>query len=480
MRKKMLCLLLSCTMVLGTGFQAFGATAFCVGSNYSVNANIPGSIRDTIPAARYASRILNNLGYDSTISVNPTYATFYQTLHNGKYEFGKNDDGTKYTESNILYFNGEGDGSHIAWWAPWSVKDDENYENHESRSGVSAGTKEPRIIQLDASGIDSDTKDRRFENDLSDVDLMILMGCNSFTMAKRLRPDNYSGNSRPQTLVGFNSKVDTWDVQKWSNAFMDSLALGNSVNNALKDANNKDGYHSASVSNASRIQGNSRLKIRLSNRSQANSWELITDENGQVQKVPAKDSKEMNEMERKIAYENSLYTHYPVTTTNGALTFDFDNPDNTKIVDYIKQNIDENFDLSIYEARPPFQSKYDDTETGDGHVKFNLIVNGIKTDVVYTAIIEENIVTEIMLYKTPVYNVDMSQIPDTLSDISEQELKDMAIKEDIVKEGFYVKKQEIEKRFDTDSMRAYYFIYTTYEDPNGYETSSDFIYGLDK
>lgn len=477
MRKKMLCLLLSCTMVLGTGFQAFGATPFCIGSNYSVNANIPGSIRDTIPAARYASRILNNLGYDSTISVNPTYATFYQTLHNGKYEFGKNDDGTKYTESNILYFNGEGDGSHIAWWAPWSVKDDENYENHESRSGVSAGTKEPRIIQLDASGIDSDTKDRRFENDLSDVDLMILMGCNSFTMAKRIIPDDFR-KYQPQTIVGFNSTVNTDDVQKWSNAFIDSLALGNSVKNALNDANNQKGYNSASVSSASRIQGNSRLKIRLSNRSQANSWELITDENGQVQKVPAKNSRELDEIQRELDYERSLHTKYQITTTNGALTFDFNNPDYTPIADYIKQNIDENFDLNTY------QTNYSDYELqdipGTGFVEFTLLVNGIPTDISYMAFIESNIVDYIDCYKKPVYNVDMSQIPDTLSDISEQELKDMAVKQEFLKEGFYVTKQEIEERFDTDSMKIYYVVLTTYKDNNGYETIEYFTYGLDK
>lgn len=148
------------------------------------------------------------------------------------------------------------------------------------------------------------------------------------------------------------------------------------------------------------------------------------------------------------------------------------------IADYIKQNIDENFDMKDYEFNGIDMEYKADGKKGSAIIELIFCVDGIQTDVKYKAIIEDYQVKEIFLYNQPIYDLDKSKIIDTPLDIKEHLLKRLAINQDYIEDGYHIKFQSIYKRLDSSTLKTYYVVSSTYEDADGNTIYEDFKYKI--
>lgn len=148
------------------------------------------------------------------------------------------------------------------------------------------------------------------------------------------------------------------------------------------------------------------------------------------------------------------------------------------IADYIKQNIDENFDMKYYESNGIDMEYKAGGKKGSAIIELIFCVDGIQTDVKYKAIIENYQVKEIFLYNQPDYNLDSSKIIDTPLDIKEHLLKRLAINQEYIEDGYHIRSQSIYKRLDSSTLKTYYVVSSTYEDTDGNTIYEDFKYKI--
>ena len=158
--------------------------------------------------------------------------------------------------------------------------------------------------------------------------------------------------------------------------------------------------------------------------------------------------------------------------SGGNIAFYFKHPDYTELADYIKQNIDKNFDIKDYKIK-----LFDYPNGVDGHIFLNFLVNDMETNAQYAIEVENNTIQQISLFRSPIYNLDTSKILDVFADATKEEIIAYALKKEPLEEVYQMTNIEVEKQLDLDTLEAYYVVSIDYKTPQGYENSYSIYVG---
>lgn len=150
--------------------------------------------------------------------------------------------------------------------------------------------------------------------------------------------------------------------------------------------------------------------------------------------------------------------NYPVVNTN--IIYFNDSKDYFEIAEFIKANIDKSFDLSDYIVKEIY-----DVPNGLNELDFYYKVLDVPSDYYYDVKIVNNSVFLITKYGeiNPKLDIDKLDKPE----ITDEQLKALAIKADGYENLYSVEEQRISKRFFMDSMEFKYEVETVYRDENG-------------
>lgn len=459
MKKKVFSLVLAIIFCIGGGVNAFADTAICFGSSFSETPNTSGGgARNTIPSTLFANRKLTSMGYDSTAVIQPTSNLLNE----------KNDDGTRITESTVLYFNGEGTGKSIGWWYPFSAtgSDRKDYCGVTTKKYNKSG-----FVQLNASS-----------NNLRNVKLAMLFGCQSADMAYAIMN---SGNNKPASILGFMYDVNSKQLQIWANRYMSGLKEGMTVDKARQYCNSFDDYQDSRLKD-NNIYGNK--NTTLSKNRVANTNIIESKDTGKMEteidgKESYSDAPEDKEEDSK--YENE--TKPVMSDLNKTMYFDFSSPNYTEIENYIKENIDSNFSTKYYVPEAlPHNGIHGDK---GGVIECTLMMGDYKTDIGYTINVDENgVISSIGSYNVPenidkyinYSNSDLINSNKAVENVDIEALKKKAINQEFLKAGFQVIEQRVVKKIDPDTLQKSITILTDYYEPdNGVYDCDDYTENID-
>lgn len=178
---------------------------------------------------------------------------------------------------------------------------------------------------------------------------VLFMGCNTASGIFNLPQAAVDNGAR--SAVGFNSTIYEGDTDKWNKRFYENLATGVSINSAIRYANSFSDYIHPSNIKSTREYGYTAYKPKTNT-----SYTMST-----IDKTQIIDS---------ISYE--LLTDYISIET---------------ISDYIRKSYNEDFALIDYEY------SYTESSTEKSITKiydFNLLINGLPSNVGYTVMVDEN------------------------------------------------------------------------------------------
>lgn len=418
MKKKLGIFALTVVLSLGLSFQAFAADyAICIGKDFKDGDKYEASL-NTAPAATKASRYFINARYDSYVCPQPTIGLLKSN----------NDDKTPVMTSDILYFNGEGSTNSVSWWKGKG-------KNQTDKCGV--------IASATVSG-EKDIYYKLTNDNFRYVKLAMFMACNTAPMV------DYAVGQGAKSALGFHYKVKSADMEKFSQRVTLRLSRGDTLNEALKYATELGGYLNDSITNFKVKGGSNRITyVHYSDKQEDNTIKVKKeDENGNIitEEMYVEPYVEEETMPEIYDLEKERVTPIPCTAENLSLE---------EISNYIKENIDSNFDINRYEVNSNVEP---DSEMGV--LLFKLKIGDFITNSGYTIIAVDGYVTDIAKAGIIDYNLD---IIEEESNMSEKEMKADAIKKDNLTNIYDVTNQEIEKRIDMETGRCYYIVFTEYE-----------------
>ena len=154
---------------------------------------------------------------------------------------------------------------------------------------------------------------------------------------------------------------------------------------------------------------------------------------------------------------NSFIEQYVV---DDDVFYSFNSKEVEDIADYIKENIDSDFNSDYYSVEDKL---YMEDEIGDnrGSVTFTFKVGDFKTDIKYWAMIENGKVTKIFRNGIPDYNIAVA-INDRL-DVNDKDIINKALDNINILNGDTIIKENIYKRYDTE---PYFTVTFTIENNN--------------
>lgn len=406
MKKKLGIFALTVVLSLGLSFQAFAAD-FKDGGQYEASLN---TLAPTAKAARHFS----NAGYDTTTFTSPTIGLLNS----------RNDDKTPVMTSDILYFNGEGSTNSVSWWKG---------EDKDDKCGV--------IASATVSG-EKDIYYKLTNDNFRYVKLAMFMACYIAPMA------DYAVSQGAKSALGFYQKVKATDMDKFSQRVTQMLSNGDTLTEAVQLADSFRDYTNKETVTKHAVEGGSTTIASYSRN--------VSDDGGTVK--AKKEDENGNIVTEEIYVEpyveketppefNSLKNRVSIPCTE-------DNMSIEEISEYIKENIDPDFDINHYEIDPFFDG-------GDlNSISFYFKVGDFKANAKYMVFSENGYVTNISKAGIIDYTIDVAE---GKSSMSEEEMKADAIEKDNLTNRYDVKNQEVEKRIDMKTGRCYYIVLTTYE-----------------
>lgn len=414
MKKKLGIFALTVVLSLGLSFQAFAAEyTICIGKDFKDGDKYEASL-NTVPAATKASRYFINAGYDSYVCPQPTIGLLKSN----------NDDRTPVMSSSILYFNGEGTVNSVSWW-------EGKKENPIGKCGVITSD------TVSGSSYCNITKENfRY------VKLAMFMACNTAPMAQ------FAKSRGAKSALGFHYEVRATDMEKFSNRVIQNLAQGLTLSESIGYADGYTDYDNDKTVTKHAVEGGSTTIASYSRN--------VKDTGGTVK--AKKEDENGNIVTEEIYVEpyveketppefNSLKNRVSIPCTE-------DNMSIEEISEYIKENIDPDFDINHYEIDPFFDG-------GDlNSISFYFKVGDFKANAKYMVFSENGYVTNISKAGIIDYTIDVAE---GKSSMSEEEMKADAIEKDNLTNRYDVKNQEVEKRIDMKTGRCYYIVLTTYE-----------------
>ncbi|MDD3140193.1 MAG: hypothetical protein PHX08_14625 [Lachnospiraceae bacterium] len=408
--KKWCALSLSLILTISTALPTLAATrtGLCVGTDFGYLSNGKWDI-DTSEYTYNVNSVLNDLGYRSEFIFAPT-----KSILRGSNSYGKDR-----LSSDILFLAGHGTTDYVRW----------NYENHSSGSylcGVTYG--DDRTLKI--AEYEGSTNSLKYtliglENyEMDDVRLAMFMACNTASS-----PVNITSMAVNQygadVAMGWKVPIDYKDAEKWSSAFFEAVRQGQSIYDSAYIANDSYNYYNSAAMTAFQIY--------------AEQYSYVDRCLNNIGEFSLRSSSKSDEDADKLNIEEYDVDDY--------IEYSFDDKDTHEIEEYIKNNIDKNFDLDYYNI-------YSDTNMESmgneerGTVSFVLKVGEFETPIKYRVFIEDGVVKKIHSNGEHSYNDSIKPLRMNL--ISEDELLETATSNIILADNESIVKKEIFKKYDTE------------------------------
>lgn len=392
------------TLILGNTVSAFAVTrsAFCVGADFGDNDIKTDDYTYTV------SSILDTLGYHSDF-------VFHPTVKELEKEHSYTDDDR--LSSNILFLAGHGSPDYIRW----------NYMGEDDDAcGVTYG----KSRDININGITHEMVGLDDYN-MDDVLLALFVGCETasggIVNIARQAVNEYHAD----VAIGWKESFKDTDAGLWSQTFFNSITDGMTITEAGEAANNVGGYEAPD---------------------EISSWVTYA---GSLRYL----DRTLNSLQEWPEYKstNSFIEQYVV---DDDVFYSFNSKEVEDIADYIKENIDSDFNSDYYSVEDKL---YMEDEIGDnrGSVTFTFKVGDFKTDIKYWAMIENGKVTKIFRNGIPDYNIAVA-INDRL-DVNDKDIINKALDNINILNGDTTIKENIYKRYDTE---PYFTVTFTIENNN--------------
>ena len=252
---------------------------------------------------------------------------------------------------------------------------------------------------------------------LSNAKLAVFMGCNTATDSTNIAND--AKNKGAKATIGWGATIYEGDTDKWVSRFYTKLASGGSISASVKYANSFSDYSHSSAIKATRTYG--------ATSSTMSSSELEA----------------MNISEKNISNLEKINSKTYRLTAKSTLTED-------NVANYIKQGFNSNFNKNNYTM--------EHTTNGDQEIyDFNLLINGLKSNIGYTIFINENKITVIDNMKN--YNENIATVYSTKSanEFDEENAIEIALERNpSVHENVKITLYSTLKRIDVETGKMYF------------------------
>ena len=410
--KKTICFLfVGLSLLLGNMAYVDADTSLSVGTDYrGLLGQIVGSINNSTDEATTAHNKLTSMGYDDILITIPT---------SDNLALGTRSNGRHVLESDVLYLVGHANSTMISW----------NYKGK-------GGTYAQALANNDRMYCENDyTYTGLGSVAMGAVDLAVFMGCHTADPSNTWNLAWYANNRGAKTTVGWKEEIPQTDTNSWTTRFLDRLAAGYSVSNAVSYANSFNYVNSKIKS--TQVYGNSGATINsVSSSLQANT----------------------------ISNSNELLSQYSVNESILLTTRIMGVNKETAVGNMIKSKVNSNFNNSDFIVEK--------VENSDGVIyDFYYTVDGIKTNVGYTVFMnnDETFINKIIdntkdfnisnrITKSSVNNID------SLNDQKIKEIKAEALKE-FYNPSFNLEIVDEYKYYDILNNKLYYIVDVKQTDP---------------
>ncbi|NLK37360.1 MAG: hypothetical protein GX299_04690 [Epulopiscium sp.] len=272
------------------------------------------------------------------------------------------------------------------------------------------------------------------------------MGCK--TGAKSTNLVTQAIDNGASCAIGWKDSVNTDDATKWRKKFVDGLALGKTIKSARNYADALS-YDDDRVLETN-LKGSSSDTITISGKRSASTLSINDAEDyadGVISDILAEDIVEIFDLE---------HNDYVV---DDKLIFDLNDADYTDVSNYIKSNINPEFDVNMFN-----EYIYAD-DSNNGKVILRFVKDSVETNCDIKFFVEDGYVTYIAtngeFNDTSSSRFNMNSI----ADLSEDDVCDLALANaDYDENNSKVVNQVITKKIDTATNSPYYVVLTDFED----------------
>ncbi|SHK60910.1 hypothetical protein [Paramaledivibacter caminithermalis] len=408
--KKLICLIVSLILMSSSVVFAADQYAYSIGTNY--DSGIFDSDIDTSQDAIDAATDFGIAGYISYYNIKPIY----------QYLRGDNPNtNDPRMESEILFFSGHGNYQCVSF----------NYKKKgDYKTGIYYGKDyDNSSTGYKYAGIKS--------YHMSKVDLATFAACKTADGSDNITKRVVSEGA--DTAVGWKKSVGATSHTKWLGRYTNELARGKIVQEAVDYANSFS-YTDNNVKSVI-IEGNKNLKIKLSDIS----FSKINVQNDSVGKdevyLKNINKKEINKIKHKT---------YNVKQN---LEFNVKKANCNSIIDYIKDEIDSEFDIDDYNIY------LTNTNKNRAVIDFIYKIGGFETNNSYTVLIKNSKAKKI--FHNTIENEVKSEIKNNIMNIKTNNLNAKAVEQKIEDNDYTIEEQESKYYYDLQTNKVYMIILTT-------------------
>lgn len=300
-----------------------------------------------------------------------------------------------------LFFHGHASSERIIWNYLWTGG---NYAVGITRQGSMCSMDGYDLLATSKFG-------------LSNAKLAVFMGCNTATASTNIAND--AKNKGAKATIGWAATIYEGDTDKWVSRFYTKLASGGSISASVNYANSFSDYSHSSAIKATRTYG--AISSTMS----------------------SSDLETMNISEEKVSNLEKINSKTYRLIARSTLT-------EANVANYIKQGFNSNFNENNYTL--------EHTTNGDQEIyDFNLLINGLKSNIGYTILINEDKVTVIDNMKNYNENIVAIYSAESANEFNEENAIEIALeKNPSVHENVEITFYSTLKRIDVETGKMYF------------------------
>lgn len=258
---------------------------------------------------------------------------------------------------------------------------------------------------------------------LSNAKLAVFMGCNTATASTNIASDARAKGA--SATIGWAATIYEGDTDKWVSRFYSKLATGATISSSVSFANSFSDYSHNSAIKATRLYGNTGVSVKSLDNIATNI--------------------KMNDV---VGLKEKVYF-----LQNNRITIS-----KAEAINYIKEAYNSNLDSDKYlieHVVNDIQEIYD----------FNLIINGVRSNIGYTVIVENGKVTTIDNMKNYSENISDFTNIQSINEFNEEEAVQIALSRNpVINDNIRITLDSTLKRYDVDTKKMYFDVNLKYYD----------------
>ena len=430
--------------------------AYClaVGVNYLAN------YVDTSDDAKLFADDMEEIGFTSKVLKSVQYDDWEDTfLENG---------GPKFLEADVIMLAGHGSMEGIFF----------NYKEKggDYATGVTYGSSRPITFEDEENDVVLETYQMAGlgDFDVEDTVLAVLCGCSTAAGGIGGFAGITSVDHGVDCVIGWGNTIKDPDAEEWLNKFGYYLAEGKSIRMAAYYANTEGDYEYEDLI----VDG-----LQILNE-ESDSFDLILEEYAEDKSddVWMFDNQSVsNRMANLLGKEVSIEqvkelrenaSDCKLIQVTDSVGYSVNDKDLGEVITYIKENLNENFDIDQYEAVTDVCNVVCNDEIVETSIRLNLKKGDFVTEEGYYIVIKDGFVDMIFVDGNP--EISQDNVIQTFTVVDEEELKEDALKEIKLADNEEIEYQKVYKKYDTE---PYYDVMTVIRNTtNGFSRVESYEY----